>query len=147
VAPSKPKKRSGRYGKVYSDILTDTKLGVLFQQPGAHRAFTVWALGLALAAQQLSDGVVHKADLRTLHGSVKDAETLVFAGFWEIHGDGWRYVKYEEAGNMTKAQVEHLKREGTISQCLRWMREKEQACTCGEHDEDGNRIANLVGDL
>lgn len=144
---STSKRRSGRYGKIYADILTDAKLGELMEHRRGYSAFTAWALGLAWSSQHLKDGVIPRAALKSLYAKPADADLLVKVGLWEVHPDGWAYVKFIESGNLTKADVEHLRREGEIGQCKRWMKDKGRACTCGEHTPTGERAPALVGDL
>ena len=146
--PKHPRRRlrSGRYGRLYCDILTDDKKNALLEMGAVgYRAFTLWSLGTAHATQHKSDGLIRRASLKTLAGNVSAAEALVAVGLWERDGDDYRYVKWA-AGNYLKAEIDAQSLEGAINQCERWM-DKGRECSCGHHDADGNAIGDPVGDL
>lgn len=141
---AKPK-RSGRYGKLYADLLTDPKLAVLMSGRNGHRALAVHALALAWCALHLTDGEIPRSVLPTLHGKPADADALVDAGLWEPTGNGWRIAKYADA-NLTKQDVAIRALEGQISRCAGWMKQG-RTCSCGHHAPTGDVIGNPVGDL
>lgn len=135
MSQPRAKKRAGRYGKVYADILTEAKLHDLMSVRGGKNAFSTWSLGLALVAKELTDGVVMRAQMRTIYGTDQDAAALVRVGLWVEHLDGWYYVNYVESGaGITRAEVDSLKRQGEISACKGWMKSGRE-CVCGEHEQ------------
>ena len=145
--PPKPITRPGRYGRIYTDILTEEKLHNLMSGKRGHYALAMWSLGLALVNKELSDGVVQPHQLRAIYGTRTDAKNLVRVGLWDEHPEGWYYHNYVEEGcGLTRDGVERLKIMGAISNCKREMKKK-RPCVCGFHDELGNPIGDLVGDL
>lgn len=139
------KLRSGRYGRIYCDVLTDDRFAALLERANGFRAFTVWGLGVAWGNLHLEDGRVPRSTLKTLRGRPSEAQALVDVGLWEVTDDGWRYVKWAE-GNWLKADTLVASLEGQIDQCGRWI-DKGRECSCGYHDETGEVIGDPVGDL
>jgi hypothetical protein len=135
------RKRSGRYGKLYADLLTDPKLTDLMSGRNGHRALAVHALSLAWCSQHLTDGHIPASTLGVLWGKESDADALVTARLWKKAPGGWSICGYEEA-NLTRARVAELRQEGEINACKRWMTEKGKTCSCGHHDETGQRDPN-----
>lgn len=154
MAPPR-RKRSGRFGKVYSDLLSEEILSTLMGGRSAKRArrqagkaaFGVHALALAWQALHLRDGHVSRIVLEDkLYGDESDAEALVAAGFWTPTGDGWHINGYEKS-NLTREDVLTRSLQGEIDACKRYMNEKDRACSCGHHTPVGDLVGDPVGDL
>lgn len=147
-APARRKKRSGRFGKVYSDLLTEESLGDLMRRGQAGKAaFGVHALALAWQALHLRDGFIPVGVfMDKLYGKPADATHLVTYGFWTEAPGGWQIVGYEKA-NLTRADVLTRSLQGEIDACKRYMTEKDRACTCGHHTDVGDLVGDPVGDL
>lgn len=147
MANATDKKRAGRYGKVYSDLLTDPKVLALMQARGGHRAFAVHAFALAWCALHLTDGHIPTSALSGLWGKRTDADNLVAAGLWEPDedGDGWRIVGYGDA-NLTRLDVRVTSLKGQIDRCRGWIT-RGRDCSCGHHTSTGELVGDPIGDL
>lgn len=142
----KARRRPGRYGKVYADILTEDKLHDLMAGRGGRQAFAAWSLGLALVAKELTDGVVSRHQLRTIYASTADAANLVRVRLWDEHPEGWYFHNYVESGaGITRAEVEKLKRDGEVSACKGRVKHG-KPCTCGEHNPTADPVADPTAD-
>lgn len=149
------KKRSGRFGKVYSDLLSEENLSTLMggrrasntRRQAGKAAFGVHALALAWQALHLRDGHVSLIVLEDhLYGETRDAELLAAAGLWTVTEDGWHICGYEKS-NLTKEDVLTRALQGEIDACKRYMTEKARTCTCGHHTDVGDLVGDPVGDL
>jgi hypothetical protein len=141
------KKRPGRYGKLYADLLSDEKLLDLMQRRAAGKsAFAVHALALAWQALHLKDGFISPHVLEgALYGTRSDANALVKCGLWSEVPGGWEIHGYAEA-NLTKADVALRSLQGRIDICRRYMREG-KPCSCEHHSPTGDLVGDPIGDL
>lgn len=68
-------------------------------------AVGLWALAGSWCADHLTDGIVKRAALRRVGGTVELAAELVDAGLWTVHPEGWRFHQWDER-QFTREQVE-----------------------------------------
>jgi hypothetical protein len=140
------RKRSGRYGKVYADLLSDPKLtDLMLHRAEGKQAMGVHALALAWCALHLTAGNIPRSTLSVLYGCPRDAAALVAARLWEVTPDGWFISGYTEA-NLTKIDVQQRSLQGSIDICKRYMADGKR-CSCGHHSQMGDLIGDPIGDL
>lgn len=90
----------------------------LQSRKGWQGALALWTLAGAWASKHLTDGVVPMAVVSRLGCSKKDADLLVFAGFWEPTSDGYAFHDWQ-ARNPKRDEVE-AKREKTRKKVAAW---------------------------
>lgn len=56
----------------------------------------LWVTALSWCSSFPSDGVVPRHMLAVLDGTTAEARSLVDAGLWVAHGDGWQFHQWEE---------------------------------------------------
>lgn len=78
-------------------IATHDKMLRLFKSKDGHRAFSVYICGLAYAGAHATDGFIPKDALPFIHGSERQATTLIDHRLWEYDpsGEGYRIRNFD----------------------------------------------------
>lgn len=85
-----------------SSIATHDKILRLMKSRDGYRAFTVYICGLGYAGGHGTDGFIPKDALTILHGTERQATTLIDHRLWEYDaaGEGYRIRNFDDRQEM-----------------------------------------------